>query len=69
MTTINITNNTGPINNYPSTYIPTKACNTCQIKQLTEFYKCKSKHDGYQTQCKICINNIRKEYYKKIRMQ
>ena len=65
MTTINITNNAGPINNYFSTYIPTKACNTCrQIKQLTEFYKDKAKHDGYQTQCKTCTNNRQKEYDK-----
>ena len=58
MTTINITNNTGSINNYNSTYIPTKVCHACHtIKQLTEFYKDKSKHDGYRTKCKICINN------------
>ena len=64
MTTINITNNTGPINNYPSTYIPTKVCKSCRIiKQLTEFYKEKSKHDGYQTQCKNCKKTRDKEYY------
>ena len=57
-TTNNITSSTVTINNYNSTYIPTKVCHTCRtIKQLTEFYKCKSKHDGYQTQCKNCKKN------------
>ena len=66
MTTINITNNTGPINNYPSTYIPTKVCNTCRmIKPLTEFYKSKTGHDGYRSQCKNCCSNCRKEFYYK----
>ena len=61
MTTINITTSTGSINNYPSTYIPTKVCYTCRtIKQLTEFYKDKSKYDGYQTRCKNCKKNKRK---------
>ena len=66
MTTVNITNNTGPINNYPLTYILTKACNTCrQIKPLTDFYKDKSKHDGDHSQCITCKNNRQKEYYNK----
>ena len=66
MTTINITNNTGPINNYNSTYIPTKVCKSCRtIKQLTEFYKDKSNHDGYQTRCKNCKKTKEKEYYNK----
>ena len=52
-TTNNITTSTFTINNYPSTYIPTKVCKSCRtIKQLTEFYQDKSKYDGYQTQCK-----------------
>ena len=56
MTTVNITNNTGPINNYPLTYILTKACNTCRtIKYETEFYKeRRTRKDGYQLQCIIC---------------
>ena len=59
MTTINnITTSTSIINNYNSTYIQTKVCHACRIiKQLTEFYKDKAKHDGYQTQCKNCKNN------------
>ena len=65
MTTINITNNTGPINNYPSTYIPTKACKRCRtIKQLTEFPKDKRTNDGYINQCKTCKNNYNREYNK-----
>ena len=44
MTTVNITTSTTTVNNYNSTYIPTKVCYTCRIiKQLTEFYKGKSK--------------------------
>ena len=63
-TTNNITTSTVTINNYPSTYIPTKVCNKCRtIKQLTEFYKDKAKHDGYHSQCKICTNIRRREYY------
>ena len=67
MTTINnITTSTVTINNYPPTYIPTKVCKSCRtIKQLWEFYKDKSKHDGYQAQCKNCNKNKRKEYYDK----
>ena len=73
MTTNNITNSTVTINNYSSTshthepkgFIPTKACNKChQIKQLTEFYKCKASHDGNKTQCKKCNNNYHKDYVK-----
>ena len=73
MTTNNITNSTITINNYSATYhthelngsIPSKACNKCQqIKQLIDFYKDKSKYDGYLTQCKNCDNTRQKEYNK-----
>ena len=41
-----------------------KTCNTCnQIKCVTEFYKDKTKYDGYHSQCKNCHNNRQKEYY------
>ena len=78
MTTIvNITTSTGAININnnsdktinPNTYTPTKACNKCRtIKQLTEFYKNKTKHDGYQSQCKICENKAKKNIIIKIKM-
>ena len=70
MITVNITTSTVTINNYNSTYIPTKVCNTCRtIKQLTEFYEDKSKHDGYQTQCKNCKKKLKKKnILMKIRM-
>ena len=73
MTTNNITNCTVTINNYSSTshthetkgFILTIACNKChQIKQLTEFYKCKASHDGNKTQCKKFNNNYHKDYVK-----
>ena len=53
------------LNNNPSNvYIPTKICNACRtIKYVTEFYKDKSKRDGYHSQCKNCHNNRQKEYY------
>ena len=69
--TININNNTDKpitsnirlLNNSPNVYIPTKVCNTCRtIKCVTEFYKDKSKKDGYHSQCKICNDN-RKQIY------
>ena len=60
-TTNNIATSTSIINNYNSTYIPIKVCKSCRtIKQLTEFYKDKSKHDGYRTQCKTCSNTRKK---------
>ena len=72
MGTININNNTDQIinpstgllnNNSPNVYISTKVCNTCRtIKYLIEFYKDKSKHDGYRSQCKNCHNNQKKIY-------
>ena len=35
----------------------TKICNKCKIqKELTEFYKLKSSKDGYNSWCKICVN-------------
>ena len=70
--TINIYNNTDktinpnkePLyNNLPNIYIPTKVCNACRIiKQLIEFYKCKTTHDGYRSQCKNCCDNYNKQY-------
>ena len=74
MTTVNITtsSNTININNNadqtvnPNMDIPTKVCNKCRtLKYLTEFYKDKSKKDGYHTQCKICRSNNDKEYVRK----
>ena len=61
--TNNITTSTVTINNYPSTYIPTKVCNTCRIiKQLTEFYKDNKSRDGYCHKCKNCLSEQYKEY-------
>ena len=67
MATINnITTSTATINNYTTTYIPTKACNKCDIiKELTEFYKCKTTRDGYLNKCTDCVNILRREYVKK----
>ena len=43
----------------------TKQCSKCQeIKSYHEFYKQKRNKDGLTTICKVCINLIRKEYYK-----
>ena len=65
MATNNITTSTVTINNYLSTYIPTKVCNTCRtIKPLTEFYKCKTCNDGYRSMCKNCCSNYQKELRK-----
>ena len=68
--TININNNTEQTinpnqellnNNSSNVYIPTKVCNTCRIiKYVTEFYKYKSKKDGYHFQCKTCNDNRKK---------
>ena len=42
-----------------------KTCNKFnQIKCIIEFYKDKTKYDGYHTICKICSENNSKEYYK-----
>ena len=69
---INIYNNTEQtinpnvelLYNQPNVYIPTKVCNTYRtIKYVTEFYKDKNNHDGFQFQCKNCRSNIHKEYY------
>ena len=58
MATNNITTSTVTINNYPSTYIPTKACNTFRtIKYVTEFYKNKASKDRYHTQCNTFKDN------------
>ena len=60
---INIYNNTDTTIN-SNMYIPTKACNKCRtIKQLTEFRKSKSCHDGYRNKCKSCEAVYRKIYY------
>ena len=72
MTTTNNITNTGTINIYNNTdqtinsnmYIPIKACNRCHSnKQLTEFRKSKSCHDGYRNQCKSCETEYNKKYY------
>ena len=61
--TININNNTDQTIN-PNMYIPTKACNRCRtIKQLIEFRKSNSCHDGYRNQCKSCEAEYNKKYY------
>ena len=70
--TINIYNNTDQtinpnpelLNNNPSiVYISTKVCKTCRtIKHITEFYKDKSRYDGYTYICKICNKDQREEY-------
>ena len=52
MTKVNITTSTVTINNYTSTYIPTKVCSTCPtIKYVTEYNKNKVKYDIYKNQC------------------
>ena len=41
-----------------------KACTKCgETKSVSEFYRCKSKRDGYQTSCKACA----RDYVRKIR--
>ena len=71
---ININNNTDQtinpnpelLNNKPSNvYIPTKVCKTCRtIKYITEFYKDKSRYDGYSYICTTCKSKYNKEYLK-----
>ena len=72
MTTTNNITNTGTINIYnntdqtinPNMYIPITACNRCHsTKQLREFRKSKSNHDGYRNQCKSCEAEYNKKYY------
>jgi len=42
-----------------------KKCNKCKIeKEFIEFPKNKTKKDGYQSQCKICVNNYKLIYRK-----
>jgi hypothetical protein len=41
-----------------------KKCTKCkEVKRAVEFYKNKSKHDGFSTECKECSNKISKERY------
>lgn len=41
-----------------------KTCSTCNIEKLyTNFFKNKSKKDGYNSQCKLCIKQYKKEFY------
>ena len=62
---MNIYNNSDQTINY-NVYFPTKACNTCRIiKQLIEFHKKQTSHDGHKSQCKTCCSNYKKEYYEK----
>lgn len=42
-----------------------KICSECkQNKELNEFHKCRASKDGLKGQCKKCINNHWKKYYK-----
>ena len=41
-----------------------KQCHFCkELKQLDQFSKCKSRKDGYQTRCKLCIKGVSNNYY------
>ena len=62
-----ITPNTELLNNNPlNVYIPTKVCNTCRIiKYITEFYKNKTKYNGYNSQCKTCESQYKNTFYNK----
>ena len=45
-----------------------KICSTCKVeKNLEDFYRCKTKVDGYQIICKECNNNNNRIYYLKNR--
>lgn len=45
-------------------YIRLKVCNKCKIERdTTQFFKDKSKKDGFHTICKICRKEYQKEYY------
>ena len=64
MASHNITTSSVTINNYPSTYIPTKVSYTCRrIKYVTKFYTLKTSNDGYYNICKACRKNSDIEYY------
>ena len=66
-TTININNNPDKTinpntellnNNQPNVSISTKVCKTCRtIKYITDFYKDKSRYNGYAYICKINSKN------------
>jgi 5-methylcytosine-specific restriction endonuclease McrA len=48
----------------------TKVCYKCKIeKDVTEFYRNKSKKDGLSSSCKQCDLNLKKDYYKRKRQQ
>ena len=48
----------------------TKHCNTCDTSKTVEaFNKCKSKRDGFQTQCKGCAKTYNQGRYKANREQ
>ena len=42
----------------------TKVCSKCKVdKNLSDYYKNKSKKDGLCELCKSCLSAIQKEYY------
>lgn len=44
---------------------PNKTCYRCKVeKPISEFYKCLSRFDGYQSACKQCNRELDKERYK-----
>jgi len=50
------------------TKIQYKTCTRCkQIKEVSEYYKDKSKNDGLKTQCKLCCSEYNKNYKKENR--
>jgi len=48
--------------------VPEKKCFKCGVvKDVGEFNRNKSKKDGYSTECKLCIRQYKRKYYKKHR--
>jgi len=46
-------------------YVYMKMCSKCnEEKELSEFFKNKSRKGGYDNQCKCCTKNRKKNYYK-----
>jgi hypothetical protein len=42
----------------------TKRCSTClQYKELVEFGRCRSREDGFQSQCRKCRRELAAQYY------